>query len=64
MSKTRESDDAISMDRTRRDVQKAMQAVHDMPVEETVIFTFLLFIPIHFQVEKRSEERKKQQINK
>lgn len=64
MSKTRESDDAISMDRTRRDVQKAMQAVHDMPVEETVIFTFLLFILIHFQVEKRSEERKKQQINK
>ncbi|PVD20561.1 hypothetical protein C0Q70_18717 [Pomacea canaliculata] len=37
MSKTRESDDAISMDRTRRDVQKAMQAVHDMPVEETIL---------------------------
>ncbi|KAK7499010.1 hypothetical protein BaRGS_00009819 [Batillaria attramentaria] len=36
-SQTTLDEDATSMDRTQRDVRKAMQAVHDMPVEETMM---------------------------
>ncbi|XP_076448948.1 centrosomal protein of 89 kDa-like isoform X3 [Babylonia areolata] len=36
-SPRRKGEDAMSMDRTQRDVRDAMQAVHDMPSDETML---------------------------
>ncbi|XP_070188232.1 centrosomal protein of 89 kDa-like isoform X3 [Littorina saxatilis] len=36
-SQTTLNEDGVSLDRTQRDVREAMQAVHDMPVEDTMM---------------------------